>query len=118
MTLLSTLTAAALLLAASGPVSVSVETGGDDALTQRLAEEVRAIFAETPGYSADASPRLTVLIPTHVDWRETGGRIRVSYRAELTAGVRTLRRTGSCWEDEMRVCAGQIVKAAKTMKPH
>lgn len=86
-----------------------VYTGGDDGLTQRLADAVRARLEVSP-------PRipLTVLIPTHVGWSESGGRVRVSYRVEYSrSGALIAKGQGSCWEDQLDRCADEIVRRAK-----
>lgn len=108
---------ATLLIAASGPIMVEVRTGGDDGLTQRLADQVRATFAATPGYTADVSPkRLIITIPTHVQWREINGRTQINYHVEIASGSKSIRRSGSCWETDMTICAHQVVRAAAAFR--
>jgi hypothetical protein len=107
---------AILLAAATEPTAFEIRTGGDDGLTQRLADALRSAFATAPGFTADASSeRLVVTIPTHVAWREVGGRTRVTYAVELALGAQSIRRTGSCWETDMSICARQIVDAASAL---
>lgn len=109
---------ATLLIAASEPTMVEVRTGGGDGLTQRLADQVRATFAATPGYTAAPSNnRLIVTIPTNVQWREIGDHTEITYRVEIASGSKSIRRSGSCWETDMALCAHQTTKAAAASKP-
>jgi len=104
---------ATLLIAASEPLIVEVRTGGDDGLTQRLADQVRAAFAVTPGYTGDTSAKqLIVTMLNHVHWRAINGNTKIIYRVEIASGSKSVRRSGSCWESDMTPCANQIVKAA------
>lgn len=108
---------AALEIAASEPMMVEVRTGGDDELTQRLADQVRATFAAAPDYTADTSAkRLIITIPTHIQWREINGNTKIAYHAEIALGSKSIRHSGSCWEAGMALCANQIVKAAAAFK--
>jgi hypothetical protein len=108
---------AILLIAASELTMVEVRTGGDDGLTQRLADQVRATFAATQGYTAAHSPkRLIITIPTHVQWREIKGRTKITYHVEIASGSKSIRRSGSCWETDMPLCAHQVVTAATAFK--
>lgn len=108
---------AMLLIAASEPTMIEVRTGGDDGLTQRLADQVRTTFAAAPGYTADTSAkRLVITIPTHVQWREIHGDTKITYRVEIASGSKSIRRSGSCWEANMTLCANQILKAAAALQ--
>jgi len=101
------------------PLAVEVWTGGDDGLTQRLAEVVKKEFRASSRFVlADAGTdggALRVIIPTHVDWREVGPRTRVTYRLELERdGRRIALSGGACWEVELRQCARQVVHTVET----
>jgi len=110
-------------LAASSPLHpsdttpVEVWTGGDDGLTQRLADAVRDEFKQSSLFAlapASTPGSLRVTIPTHVGWEQVGGRTRVMYQLRLDRGDRNLgESSGVCWEDELRTCARQIVEATK-----
>lgn len=98
-------------------VPVEVWTGGDDGLTQRLAEVVRQEFRTSAGFSlvdSGSAPRaLRVIIPTHVEWRDVGSKTRLTYRLELErGGHRSKASSGNCWEAELATCARQVVEAA------
>lgn len=107
----------AALSASLETTPVAVHTGGDDGLTQRLAEAVREEFRRTPGYRLDhTSTRMTVTIPTHVDWRRILGRTRVSYVADFRSGDRESHMRGSCWEGRLSACARSIVRQADRLE--
>lgn len=106
-----------LLIAASEPTAVEVKAGGDDGLTQRLADQVRKTFAGSPGYTATpAAKRLLITIPTHVQWRVIQGDTKITYRVEIASDSKRIRRFGFCREADMAVCANQILKAAAALK--
>jgi hypothetical protein len=90
-------------------------TGGDDGLTQRLADAVREEFRQSGRFAlveagGDAGA-LRVGIPTHVAWQVVEGRTRLTYRLELERGGRRVAATGgSCWEDELDRCARMLVR--------
>lgn len=97
----------------AAPLAVEVWTGGDDGLTQRLADAVREEFRASPRFRmvVGRSGALRVIIPTHVGWRDIGTRTRVTYRLELErGGRRTAVAGGACWEADLRVCARQILQ--------
>jgi hypothetical protein len=58
---------------------------------------------------------MIVTIPTNVDWKERGTRTRVFYTVEFTSSNdRNLgKKKGECWENELKICASQIVRQAK-----
>ena len=97
-------------------VPVEVWTGGDDGLTQRLAEAVRNEFRQSSRFALVSGPApesLRVTIPTHVGWEQRGGRLRVSYELRLSRDGRNLgERSGACWENDLRTCARLIVADA------
>jgi hypothetical protein len=95
---------------------VEVWTGGDDGLTQRVADAVRDEFKQSPLFTltqASMPNSLRVTIPTHVGWKEVGSRSRVTYRVVFETGPRRIgERSGICWEDELAACARMVVKQA------
>ena len=97
-------------------VPVEVGAGGDDGLTQRLADAVRTGFEHSAHFRLSASGTLNALkvtIPTHVGWDEINGRTRVSYQLRLDRGGRHLgNSSGTCWENELAACAAQMVEIA------
>jgi hypothetical protein len=98
---------------------VEIWTGGDDGLTQRLADAVADELRRSARFSygeAGAVPdALKAVIPTHVRWREVGDKTRVTYRLELERdGRRRSARGGSCWEAELKRCAQQVVQTIAT----
>jgi hypothetical protein len=105
------------LIAATEHLTVEVRTGGDDGLTQRLADQLRATFAAAPTYIAGTlAKRLIITIPTHVEWRKIDGKTWITYRLEIASGPKSIQSSGSCWEAGMSLCANQIVKAAAVFK--
>jgi hypothetical protein len=96
-------------------VPVEVASGGDDGLTQRLADAVRSEFAQSARFAlapASTPNVLTVTIPTHVGWEEVSGRNRVTYEVRLDrAGQKLAESRGVCWEHDLRGCAQDIVAA-------
>lgn len=101
---------------ATNVVPVQVLTRGDDGLTQRLADALRAEFARSaPFISATSSTSnpLLVTIPTHVGWEEVGGRTRVTYQVRLERmGSKLAESSGKCWEHNLSVCAHNVVSTA------
>jgi hypothetical protein len=94
---------------------VEVWTGGDDGLTQRLADAIEAKLQTSSRFaltSAGTVPNaLKIIIPTHVGWREVAGKTRVSYQLGLERdGRRISARGGECWETELELCAQQVVR--------
>ena len=104
----------AVLIAVMLATGVSeVWTGGDDGLTQRLADAVRSRLEVSPPKTP-----VIILIPTHVGWNDIRGRGRmwVTYRVEYRRGEAVIGRgTGSCWEDQLDRCAAEIVRRAKRL---
>lgn len=97
------------------PISVAVFTGGDDGLTQRLADAVRSEFAASPHFRSAASPTaaaLRVTIPTHVRWERGAGGLQVSYEVQLAWSGRERGSAGTCMERDLVICARQIVREA------
>ena len=105
------------MIHAHGRVPVEVVTGGDDGLTQRLADAIRIELESSAAFTlapASASNPLIVTIPTHVGWEDVGSRTQVMYELRLDRGGKNLSNTGGkCWEHELRVCALSVVEAAR-----
>jgi hypothetical protein len=102
---------------------VELWCGGDDNLTQGVCRALESEFASSRDFVvlADESNnerqvKLIVTIPTNVDWRDRGTRTRVFYTVEFRSSTdRKLgKKTGACWENELKTCASQIVRHAKT----
>jgi hypothetical protein len=98
--------------------TVEVWCGGDDGLTRGVCYALEDAFASTDDFvlsNGKRAGRLVVTIPTNVDWKESGKRIRVFYTVEFTsADDKKLRtRKGKCWNDDFARCANQIVKQAR-----
>ncbi len=94
---------------------VEVWTGGDDGLTQRLADavedELRRSIRFSYGEAGAVPGALKVIIPTHVHLRDVGDQTRVTYRLELERdGQRRRAKGGSCRESELKRCAQQVVR--------
>lgn len=98
---------------------VEVWTGGDDALTQRLAEAVREAFKKSPEFTPSYGQKpntLKVLIPTHVDWEKIGKRTKVRSKIEFSwPGTDREVSTSSveCWDDTPAKCADDVISDAK-----
>jgi hypothetical protein len=99
------------------PVPVEVISGGDDGLTQRLADAIRSEFRQSARFTLPlpAGPdALRVTIPTHVGWEKVGGSTRVTYRLRLERGGHKLAESGGfCPEENLRFCARTVVAAAE-----
>ena len=102
---------------AAAPVPLEVWRGGDDGLTLRFADALEASFRRFPAFVLSSGKRpgtLVETIPSNVGWKQVGSRTKVIYSVEFTgtAAQPLGRSEGSCWEDQLRVCAAQVVKAA------
>jgi len=97
-------------------IPVEVWTGGDDGLTQRLADSVRNEFRQSAHFTlapASTPNSLRVTLATHVNWEEVGDRTRVTYTVVFdTAEGRLGERSGICWDDDLRACARMVVEQA------
>ena len=92
---------------------VEVWAGGDDVLTQQLRDAVERKFKSSFDFVSSSGKKpgtLIVTIPTHVAWTQHGTRTHVRYRVEFSSsdGVGVGRSSGSCWDDNVSVCAAQI----------
>ena len=93
---------------------------GDDGLSQKLADQVERAFERSSDFSLSTgrpSGTLIVRIPTNVDWKQVGNRTRVLYHVEFASADNKIvsKRKGECWDDNVRECADQILKAARTV---
>lgn len=102
---------------------VELWCGGDDNLTQGVCRALDSEFASTRDFvvsagdgSVERPAKLIVTIPTNVDWKERGERIRVFYTVEFRSSndKKLGTRKGACWENDLKTCASQIVKQART----
>jgi hypothetical protein len=115
--------------AASHPRATRVELwrGGDDGLTVRLTDAVETAIRNS-GWATLAlggesrTPRTVVMtIPTNVAWQPEGKRVRVIYQVTMAGpdGRELSSTSGSCYDDELSVCAATVVaeltKAAKSL---
>jgi hypothetical protein len=102
---------------------VELWCGGDDNLTQGVCRALDSEFASTQDFvirtgesSGERPVTLIVTIPTNVDWKERSKRTRVFYTVEFkSSGDKKLgAKKGACWENDLKACASQIVKQART----
>ena len=97
---------------------VEVWCGGDDVFTRGVCDALEDAFASTANFVPSNGKRpgtLVVRIPTNVNWKESGKRIRVFYTVEFTSvdDKSLVTSKGSCWDDGFAECANQIVKKAR-----
>lgn len=108
--------AAPTAASSNNPIPVKIVTGADDGYTQRLSDAVRGKFEKSAAFTlapASATNALIVTIPTHVEWQDVGRKRRISYKLRLERAGHLLEETaGTCWENELHVCAESIVDAA------
>ena len=102
-----------------GKPVVEVRCGGDDNLTQGVCRNVYNKFASTPDFvitDEDNTGALIVSIPTNVHWKERGKRTRVFYIVEFLSndGKKLSKKKGECWEDDLKTCASQVLKQARS----
>jgi hypothetical protein len=103
----------------SKPV-VEVWCGGDDNLTRGVCRQVYNEFASTRDFlitDEDNTGTLVVSIPTNVHWKERGKRTRVFYVVEFLSNdeKKLSKKKGECWEDDLKTCASQILKQARSV---
>jgi hypothetical protein len=65
--------------------------------------------------SAQENNMMIVTIPSNVDWKQVGKRMRVLYQVEFASADNQIvsQKTGTCWDDNLSQCADQILKAGK-----
>lgn len=102
---------------------VELWCGGDDNLTQGLCRAVESEFGSSRDFvllvdesNRESETKLIVTIPTNVDWKERGGRTKVFYTVEFksTTDKKLGKKKGACWENDLKSCASQILRQAKT----
>lgn len=91
---------------------------GDDAVSQKLADAVYAALAAAPEFTPSSGKQkgsLLVEIPANVRASQVGRRTKVTYTVSFSRAddQRISSSEGSCWEQQLSVCAAQIVKRAK-----
>lgn len=99
------------------PTPVVIWRVGDDGLTLRFTEAVKAAFKASSQFSegrSDQPGALIVTVAGHVSWKEVGKRVRVSYRVTYSDTAERLLGTarGKCWEEHLSKCAADVVKRA------
>ena len=97
---------------------VEVWRGGDDGLTFRLTSALERTLESSPDFTLSSGKKpgsLVITIPTHVAWKQIGGRTQVTYVAEFTSDTseKVGKTSGSCWDDALAKCVDRIVKKAK-----
>lgn len=96
---------------------VEVWSGGDDGLTLRLRASLENAFKSSPAFVLSSGKKpgtLIVTIPTHVEWKQFGKRMKVLYRVNFASvdNQPLGGSEGSCWDDELARCANKVVKDA------
>jgi hypothetical protein len=99
------------LQALAPATQADVRRGGDDGLSNRLRDSTEVALASDPADDA----HLVVIFEGHAGWQTVGGRMEVRFAATVARGDRRSRVEGRCWNDELQVCAGAIVEAAKAL---
>ena len=103
---------------AANPTPVRVWRVGDDSLTSSLRDALENAFQSSPHFTLSAETKpgtLVATIPTHVQWKKIGTRIRLSFRVDFTSidNKNLGASKGSCWDDAFTKCAAQIVRDAE-----
>ena len=97
---------------------VEVWCGGDDDLTRRVCHAVDSEFEASPDFVFDQNKpsALIVTIPTNVDWKKRGQRMRVFYTVEFTTANEKMlaKNKGECWEGGFKTCASQVIRHARS----
>jgi len=96
---------------------VEVWKGGDDGLTNRLADALKDAFKSSSDFQLSNGKKtgtLVVTIPSNVEWRQVGKRTKVLYTVDFASIENHPLGTskGSCWDDVLTKCADKIVKDA------
>ena len=107
------------------PLHVDIRHGGDDGLTLRFADALKAAFHDAELLTLIGERKFgtwVVTIPTHAGWTGIGDRIRMSYRVELTetGSRRVTEKSGLCWDDDLVGCAKRLaeeIENAATSRP-
>jgi hypothetical protein len=102
----------------SEPIPVELWYLGDFGGTLRFSNAVEEALRASPAFriSSGQNPgTLIVRIPVNVEWTELADRDLLTYRVEFqTATGKSLgSTTGTCWNDELSLCAEFVVKQAE-----
>jgi hypothetical protein len=100
------------------PIPVQIWRHGDIGSTLRLHAAIEEALRASPAFrkSNDRKPgTLIILIPASVDAVEVGDRLQLTYQVEFQTGTGSAlgATTGTCWDDELSVCAGFVIKQAE-----
>lgn len=108
------------------PVPVELWYLGDIGTTVRFANAVEKAIGGSSAFRMSSGQKpgtLIVRIPANVDGIELGDREQLTYGVEFQTSTEKLigSTTGTCWGDELSVCAEFVVKqaeiAASRMEP-
>ena len=99
---------------------VEVWKGGDDGLTNRLADALKDAFKSSSGFELSTGKKpgtLVVTIPSNVEWKQVGKRTKVLYTVDFASIENQPLGTskGTCWDDVLTKCADKIVKDATAL---
>jgi len=91
---------------------------GDDALTSKFRDALETAFERSSSFALSSgrqSSTLIVKIPTNLAWKRIGERIQVTYSVDfITERDEPVDTSiGSCWDDELSICADHVVKDAQ-----
>jgi hypothetical protein len=98
---------------------VEVWTGGGDALTLRLRDELERTFKQTADLplATKGTAVYKILIPTHVGWEQVGNKTKILYTIKVlrmnNAEVGSFK--GTCWDSALGPCATQILNRAREL---
>jgi hypothetical protein len=99
------------------PLLVEVWRGGDDALTEKLADAIEDELRRSPEFALSTGKKpgtLIIKIPTNVDWKQVATRTKVLYVVQFSSDDRNLgAHSGACWADAPTECAVRVVSNAK-----
>jgi hypothetical protein len=96
---------------------VEVWKGGDDGLTNKLADALKDAFKSSSDFQLSTGKKpgtLVATIPSNVEWKQVGKRTKVLYKVNFASvDNRPVGASeGSCWDDALAKCANKIVKDA------
>lgn len=100
---------------------VELRRVGDDGLTSRFADALEKALTSAPDFSITAgnSPgTFVILIPSNVDWDQSGDRLRVKYAVRFERiGIGPLGTSrGECWDSRLEDCATQVLRDARAIR--
>jgi hypothetical protein len=99
-------------------IPVEVQRVGDDGLTVRFADMLESTFRQSSGFVVSRNSErgtLVVAIPRNLEWTEVRGRVQAIFEVEFRGvDIPPLGSSrGSCWENELEVCAAQVLRDAR-----